>query len=79
MKTKINLDGIEYEVEFEVEAAQNGGMFATSWDAHIYDLAISQNGKVINPEDLDDDGYDHTDLYSDMEKMMNKKLLERDL
>ena len=74
----VEIDGVEYEAQFEVEPAQKGGMVDPSWDSHVYDLSIAINGKIINPNDLDKEGFDYTDIYSDIEKQLNKKLLERD-
>lgn len=75
MSELVNIDGIEYDVEFEVEPAQKGGMVDPSWDAYVYDLAVylddGQDGKSYISED-------EIELYSDIEKQLNKKLLERD-
>ena len=67
------VDGIEYECFFEVEPAQRGGMIDPSWDAHCYDLVITLNGAEIKPDDLDEDGFDYTELYSDIEKLINRR------
>jgi hypothetical protein len=73
----VKIENIEYEAEFEVEPAQRGGMTDPSHDAHIYDLAVMLDGKLIKPEDIDSDGFDHTELYSDVEKVLNANMVRR--
>jgi hypothetical protein len=70
----VKIDGVEYEVQFEVEPAQKGGMIDESWDAHVIELVLLIDGKAVRPEDLDEDGFDHTGLYSDIEKQLNLKM-----
>ena len=73
-KESVKIDGIEYEVEFEVEPAQKGGWEDESWPAHVCELSIylddGADGKSYISED-------EIEIYSSIDKLLNKKLLER--
>ena len=72
------IDDIEYECFFEIEPAQRGGMIDPSWDAHCYDLVVTLDGNLIETDDLDEEGFDYTCLYSDIEKLIDGKIGSRD-
>jgi hypothetical protein len=70
-------DGVELVAEFEVEPAQDGGMIDPSYPAHVYDLAITIDDKLVKPEDVDEDGFDYTELYKEIEKKLNLNMASR--
>jgi hypothetical protein len=70
----VAVNGIDYECHFEIEPSQRGGMIDPSWDAHCYDLAITLNGADIKPGDVDILGFDNSELYSAIEKEIDKRI-----
>ena len=75
----VKIDGVEYEAQFEVEPAQKGVWEDESWPTHVTDLVVFRDDNLIDYNGISEDGVDYTELYSDIEKHLNKKLLERDL
>ena len=71
------IDDIEYECFFEIEPAQRGGMIDPSWDAHCYDLVVTLDGNLIEPGDLDEEGFDYCFTgYSNWEEIEDVKFQE---
>lgn len=73
----VKVEGVEYKADFEVEPAQRGGMTDPSYPAHVYDLTLSLDGKLIKPHDVDEDGFDFTEVYGDVEKQLNANMARR--
>ena len=73
----VKVEGIEYKANFEVEPAQDGGETDPSWHAHVYDLTLSLDSKLIKPHDEDEDGCDFTEIYVEVENQLNAKLARR--
>ncbi len=47
MKDQFEIMGKTYDVEYDIEPAQNGGMIDPSWDAYIDDVVVSCEGKDL--------------------------------
>ena len=61
----VTLDGVTYEVDFDIEPAQYGGMEDPSWPAHSDDLVVTCGG-----ESVEDEG-----VISEIEKVLDNKLV----
>ena len=74
----VTIGGVEYEAQFEVEPAQKGGWEDESWPAHVIELRLYENNEYLEYDDVSEGGTFNSELYSDIEKQLNNKLLERD-
>ena len=70
----VKIEGVEYEVEFEVEPAQNGGMIDPSWDAYVFEVVVFIDGKLLDFDGTDEDGLLNSEIYYDIEKQLNLKM-----
>jgi hypothetical protein len=53
MDAQISLDGKQYDMEYSVEEAQDGGMVDPSWDAFIEVDSIKLNGEFLGFSEVD--------------------------
>ena len=58
MKTEFEIMGKTYDVEYDIEPAQKGGMTDPSWDAHIDDVSVTCKGKDLPSGKVGDLIYD---------------------
>ena len=58
MKTSFEIMGKTYDVEYDIEPAQRGGMTDPSWDAYIDDVCVTCNGKDLPTGNVSDLIYD---------------------
>jgi hypothetical protein len=58
MNTSFDIMGKTYDVEYEIEPAQRGGMTDPSWDAYVSEYAVSYKGKDLPSNKFNDLIYD---------------------
>lgn len=58
MKTYFEIMGKTYDVEYDIEPAQRGGMTDPSWDAYIDDVSVTCKGKDLPSGNIGDLIYD---------------------
>jgi hypothetical protein len=58
MNISFEIMGKTYDVDYEIETAQQGGMIDPSWDAYVSEYDVSYKGKSLPRNKFNDLIYD---------------------